>query len=105
MSALRVVWPDEDLAGSMAPSGGVALYNPDILPMAKYTSTRRSIRFDVIARARTLFANRTCPTCDYPVVTPVELDNATHNRNGQPIPGSATLVGFHCEGCGEEWSI
>jgi hypothetical protein len=97
MSALRVVWPDEDLDGALA------VAEPDILPISR--GVRSSRRMDIISRARLLFENRSCPNCHYPVVLPLELDDATINRNGLPIPGTATLVGFHCSGCGDEWSV
>lgn len=58
---------------------------------------------NVVDRARTLYANRCCPTCTYPIVEPVELDDAMVNRNGQPIPGTATLIGFRCDACDSEW--
>lgn len=97
MSALRVVWPEEDLDGALA------VAEPDILPIR--WGVRTSRRMDIISRARLLFENRSCPNCHYPVVLPLELDDATINRNGLPIPGTATLVGFHCSGCGDEWSV
>ncbi len=97
MSTLRVVWPDEDL------DGAVAVADPDILPITR--AGRSSRQMDIITRARLLFENRNCPNCQYPVVLPLELDDATINRNGLPIPGTATLVGFHCGGCGDEWSV
>lgn len=57
-----------------------------------------------VERARVLFSNRCCPHCHHPVVEPIELDDALINRAGQPIPGTATLVGFHCEACDAEWA-
>jgi hypothetical protein len=57
----------------------------------------------VLERARNLRRNGRCPHCDHPIVEPIELDDAILNRNRMPIPGTATLVGFHCHGCHHEW--
>jgi hypothetical protein len=57
----------------------------------------------VVERARTIRRNGRCPHCNHPVVEPIELDDAILNRNRMPIPGTATLVGFHCHGCEREW--
>lgn len=99
MSALRVLWPDEEVA-----AGGVAIHEPAVIPFA-VTSTRGARgEFDVVTRARALFDNRCCQTCGYPVVEPIELADGLKNRNGMVIPGTATLVGFRCCGCRAEWS-
>jgi hypothetical protein len=60
---------------------------------------------NIIQRSRLLFENRSCRSCGYPVVTPIELNDAQLNRNCRPIPGTATLVGFRCHGCKAEWSV
>jgi hypothetical protein len=60
---------------------------------------------DIVTRARLLYGNRICRTCGYPVVSPIELNDGQFNRNRRQIPGTATLVGFHCDGCGGEWSV
>ena len=59
----------------------------------------------ILNRARILHENRTCPECEHCVVEPVELDDAVVNCNGMPIPGTATLVGFHCARCESEWPV
>jgi hypothetical protein len=97
MSALRILWPDETAAESDAA-------DPPILSFEAAHQTTRPHR-NVVERARVLFANRHCPVCRYPVVIPIELDDAVINRCGQPIPGTATLVGFRCRGCRAEWSV
>lgn len=97
MSEYRVYWPDE--------AHGVAEEEPAILQFRLPTSQPSLSKMDVITRARLLFDNRACPNCHYPVVTPIELNDAQRNRNGLPVPGTATLVGFHCQGCQAEWSI
>lgn len=99
MSDLRVLWPDEESQGNVA-----TLEEPAILPFRSERS-QQGWRFDIVARARAIYDNRTCPHCEYAVVVPIELDDATLNRTGQPIPGTATLVGFRCRGCRTEWSV
>lgn len=59
----------------------------------------------IIDRARHLFENRTCPHCGYGVVEPRQLDDGIVDSANQIIPGTATLVGFRCEGCHLEWGI
>jgi len=100
MSGLRVLWPEE----AVTDDDEAILDAPAILPFQAERSLRQW-RSDVIARAQALYENRTCPECDYPVVMPIELGDAIRNRNGLPIPGTATLVGFRCRGCGCEWSV
>jgi hypothetical protein len=91
MSALRVLWPSEDVADLEADE-------PDVVPLRRQPLT-------VIDRARALYSNRRCPVCSYPVIVPIELNDAAINRSGLPIPGTATLVGFHCCGCHAEWAV
>lgn len=71
-------------------------------PTPSHGYLRRSM-LDPLLRARALYKNRSCPTCRHPVVEPLELDDALRNRNNMPIPGTATLVGFHCQRCQREW--
>ncbi len=58
-----------------------------------------------IARARTIHANRVCRACGRTTVVPLEHHNAVLNRNLMPVPGTASLAGFSCHSCGEEWSL
>lgn len=60
-------------------------------------------RNDPLDRARSLRSNDRCPHCSRALVQPLELDDAVRSRNNLPIPGTATLVGFHCESCHWEW--
>lgn len=98
MSHLRVVWPDDETAEDQFGDVGVTL------AFDQAHAPRAPRFFRVVERAQRLHVNRQCPFCAHPMVRPVELDNATVNRCGQPIPGTATLVGFHCLGCQAEWS-
>lgn len=98
MSQYRVLWPDEAVDQDSP-------HEPVILQF-RYTEAKSVPgRMDVITRARLLFENRRCESCGYPVVMPIELNDAEVNRNRQPIPGTATLVGFRCCGCRSEWSV
>ena len=103
MSALRVLWPDEDVGGlGLAIAPGTDDFETEILPFTAPSSSRRTD--DIIGRARALFDNRCCRHCGYPVVEPIELADGFRNRKGAIIPGTATLVGFRCRGCQAEWS-
>lgn len=59
----------------------------------------------ILQRARDLHDNRHCPSCGHAAVEPIELRDALFSRNRLPIPGSATLVGFHCGTCRSEWPV
>lgn len=98
MSTYRIVWPD-DVADQDSQQ------EPVILQYRIDAAHAPAAKMDVITRARHLFANRTCRSCGYPVVVPLELNDAQLNRNHLPIPGTATLVGFRCCGCRTEWSV
>jgi len=57
-------------------------------------------------RARVIRDNSVCPECSMMNVEPLELDDAmVSRRNHRPIPGTATIVGFHCNSCGTEWPV
>lgn len=98
MSHFRVLWPDD------VEQGDDAEVATAVIPFAQ---PHRRLRptLDAVSRAQALYANRTCPFCEYPVVEPLELENAAIDSAGLPIPGTSTLVGFHCHGCDAEWSI
>ena len=103
MSRLSVYWPDE--ANSLLAATDESM----ILPFPKSRIASR-LRFqpqemDVVTRARVLYANRSCQDCGYPVVEPIELHDSAVNMSGLSIPGTATLVGFRCHGCQNEWSV
>lgn len=54
-------------------------------------------------RARLLHQNRTCPCCGHGAVEPLELRDGQLDRFHRVIPGTATIVGFHCLHCENEW--
>ena len=99
MSRLSVYWPEE------TGSAEIVTDEPMILPFPKFRRTAEieSRPMDVVTRARILYANRKCRDCGYPVVEPIELEDSMTNSSGLAIPGTATLIGFHCCGCENEW--
>ena len=92
MSHLRLFEPDAPVA---------LAEQPEIIPFRPGAS--RTTDFDVLQRSRVIHENRQCPSCHHPVVEPLELRDGLVNRNGMPVPGTATLVGFHCTRCDYEW--
>ncbi len=102
MSGYRVIWPDDATSDE---SVATLAAEPVILQFRVDGPHMGGPSMNMIERARVLFQNRSCKSCGYPVVTPIELNDAQLNRNQRPIPGTATLVGFHCHGCDAEWSV
>lgn len=74
-----------------------------VLSYESHFQRRRQFPDDTLQRARTLRTNDRCPHCARARVEPLELADALRNRNNRPIPGTATLVGFHCRHCHWEW--
>lgn len=100
MSRLSVYWPDEcDSVFKITKEAPVILRFPNA------SATAAPPQLDVVSRARLLFENRRCRHCGYPVVKPVELDDALLNTSGLEVPGTATLVGFECGSCDATWSV
>lgn len=57
-------------------------------------------------RARLIHQNSQCPDCNANLVEPIELNDGVMARgNRLSVPGTATLVGFHCCRCGYEWPV
>ena len=83
-----------------------SMEDPQIIPFRPHRLPEgNDSMLDILLRAQQIRVNRTCPDCNCPGVEPVELNNAVQNRNGMPIPGSATLVGFRCNQCDAEWPV
>src|SRR3954469_13894953 len=77
---------------------------PVILSLKSYRQLLDDGKLDhVVERARLVHRNSRCPHCSHPIVDPIELNDGFLNRNRMPVPGTATLVGFHCHGCHREW--
>lgn len=108
MSRLKLYLPDElSRCEALAPSE-TKRDDDMILPFRGRNriagiSSQRTL--DVLVRAQLLRDNRECPECGHPLVEPVELNDARVSRNGMPIPGTATLVGFRCCSCEIEWAV
>lgn len=59
-----------------------------------------------VERSRVIHNNAACPECDGLSVSPIELDDAVISpKNRLPIPGTSTIVGFHCNDCASEWPV
>jgi hypothetical protein len=104
MSRLSVFWPDEALSDLATADEPMILQ----FPRRRFASEPSSVSpkaMDVVTRARVMYDNRKCRKCGYPVVEPVELSDSAVNLSGLAIPGTATLVGFHCRGCDAEWHV
>lgn len=78
----------------------------DIIP---FEAGRRSVVFsgrfsEPVDRARLIRSNSCCPECAHHNIEPLELEDALiSSRSRMPIPGTSTIVGFHCNDCGTEW--
>lgn len=91
----------------------LAIYQPqptDIAPepsILKFPSLMREERATsqptAVRRARLLHENQCCPNCHTAAVDPIEINDALLNASLQPIPGTATIVAFHCNRCYHEW--
>ena len=112
---LRLFSPNEDTLGNVESSGRDVPQNriadnafEDIIPIDR---ARRSIvisgRFmEPAVRARILQQNNCCPSCTLHDIEPLELADALISpKNRLPVPGTATIVGFHCNDCGTEWPV
>lgn len=81
----------------------------NILPFtpAQSRTTIISGRFtSPVDRARLIRENSICPECSRCNVEPLELqDGMVSPKNRLPVPGTATIVGFHCTDCGTEWPV
>ncbi|MBX3443281.1 MAG: hypothetical protein KF774_12825 [Planctomyces sp.] len=93
MSQLRLYAPalDEEHEPATLP------FQPRIIPL------RRLSQVSAVQRARLWQRNQACPCCHRITVEPVELEDALLDRKNEPIPGTATVVGFCCESCGTRW--
>ncbi len=81
---------------------------PHLLPFhSGRKATVISGRFTAPAeRARIIHDNSSCPECEFTDVEPLELeDGLISSRNHRLVPGTATIVGFHCNNCRTEWPV
>lgn len=101
---LALYWPAEPAESDVAVAdedGPVILKFPRTQPTARSANSNRTL----LARARVLHENRCCPECGRAAVMPVEATDLLWSRNGLPIPGTGTLIGFQCDICNHEWEI
>jgi len=110
-ATLRVFSPDETESRDsqlLHSHSAAATEIPDVLP---FVATGRTTIFSgrlvpALERARMLHQNSECPECRKPNVQPLELNDALISpRSRLPVPGTATIIGFHCEDCGCEWPV
>ncbi len=105
MTDLKIFRPTED--DSETP----VVETREILPFDRGTTRIISGRVSpkrvrALNRARILFENQKCAYCGKATVEPLELDDAVVSRkNNRPIPGTASIVGFHCHSCNQEWPV
>jgi hypothetical protein len=59
---------------------------------------------EVVQRSRLLHMHRRCKDCGRPTVQPVERNDSVLGKNRLPVPGTSTVLGFHCDYCQSEWS-
>ena len=91
MSQLKLYCPDDALVGD----------EPVVLSFAEHAARARTIPMGSARRAFVHDADD-CPYCDDEAIIPLEIGHS-RRANGYPIPGTGTLVGYHCDGCHAEW--
>lgn len=104
---LRLFAPTEETGSDAATQTAQESFD-DIIPIERARrSTIFSGRFmQPVDRARLLHENNCCPECAHHDIEPLELeDSIISPRNRLPVPGTATIVGFHCNDCGIEWPV
>jgi hypothetical protein len=85
-----------------------SLQKRDILPfVSRNQTTIISGRLAApVDRARIIQQNSVCPECSQNNIEPLELQDAVISpQNRLPVPGTATIVGFHCNDCSTEWPV
>ena len=105
---LRLFTPSLEITDEDVLSVGPEEPSEDIIPIDR---ARRSVIFSgrfmpAVDRARLIHSNGICPECGHNDIEPLELaDSVISPKNRLPVPGTATIVGFHCNDCGTEWPI
>ncbi len=106
--SLRVFSPIESDTEPSVPKQSIQSEAQHIIPFSRQS---RSVVFSgrfmpAVDRARLIHDNGQCPDCNRHNVEPMELnDGAISHRSRLPIPGTATIIGFHCNDCGSEWPV
>lgn len=103
MTRLRVYSGPENRVSSRFSSAE----RPGVIPFSSLVARRNRVAAAaaVLDRARALHENRSCKNCGCSGVEPVTLNDGLRDGSGQYVPGSATLVGFHCTQCRTEWPV
>lgn len=73
------------------------------LPLPARYARDSAIR--VLQRSQTIAQNRRCPNCRSNSVNTIELNNGVKDCWRYTVPGTASLVGFHCDQCATEWPV
>lgn len=105
MSNLRVFWPEDFQPAIPAKAAGTIRLSAAGTAMVHRAQKVFGPHLSVLDRARLLRENSRCRVCGHCGALPLVGDDAELNRSGRPIPGTGTLLGFHCSGCGTEWSV
>lgn len=106
MSDLRVFWPEDcQPEVSAKATGKIRLSAAGIAMVHRAQMISAPHHQSVLDRAKLLRENNRCRVCGHSGALPLVGDDAELNRSGRPIPGTGTLQGFHCCGCGAEWSV
>jgi hypothetical protein len=105
MSDLRVFWPEDCQPAVFSKAAGKIRLSAEGAAMVQRTQPVAEFQLSVLDRAKLLRENRRCRVCGHCVTLPLVGEDAELNRSGRPIPGTGTLLGFHCSGCGVEWSV
>ena len=106
--SLRVFCPPDSDIEPSSPEMSDECDSENIIPFSRRS---RSVVFSgrfmpAVDRARLIHDNGQCPDCQRRDVEPMELnDAAISSRSRLPIPGTATIIGFHCNDCGSEWPV
>lgn len=113
MSCLKLYAPEECEfdsyeADGLAGSDSFESYEsdePEVVSLSAFDRGRNLSLMEILARTRAVYQNKRCRDCGRPTVEPVERDDAILGKNRSPIPGSATLIGFSCQYCRNEWPL
>ena len=106
MSYLKLHQPEIDVAE--VDDEGPTIFRIDDYAALRPTRRDTTLRHldsedEPVDRARILHLNRRCPYCKHPIVEPIELANGRRNAGHSCVPGTASLVGFQCSGCYQQW--
>ena len=103
MSILKIYYPEdthnqpvvskEEPSSMVLPFERGSIKKPHFLQQEDWT----------LRRARVMFKNHQCPACRSAAVSSLELRDGLLNRKNHMIPGTATVVGFRCASCDNEW--